>query len=88
MFRDLRAMRLLIPLAIIAISPAFGQTTLGIAAVGGTVRDQSGALVAGAKVTLTEESKGLVRDSESDTGGSFLFPAVIPGVYCIRVEKS
>jgi len=64
-----------------------GQTTLSFGAAGGTVRDESGASVAGAKVTLTEESKGFVRDSESDSSGAFLFPSVPADVYSVHVEK-
>ncbi len=51
------------------------------------VRDESGAFVANAKLILTEESKGLVRESESSRDGSFLFPSLIAGVYSVRVEK-
>ena len=67
--------------------PTLAQTLLGVGALGGTIRDESGAMVADAKVSLTEESKGLFRESKSDRGGSFLFPAIIAGVYSIKVEK-
>jgi hypothetical protein len=80
-------MRPIIALVLFALGDAFGQTTLGVAAMGGTIRDQSGAAVAGAEVSLKEESKGLVRSSETDGIGSFLFLAVIAGVYSLRVEK-
>ena len=70
-----------------ASGPIFAQTLLAVGSLGGTIRDESGALVADAKVTLTEESKGLVRESRSDREGSFLFPAIIAGVYSIRAEK-
>ena len=49
---------------------------------------QSDAVVAGATVTLTETSKGLVRESKSAGDGSFLFASVIAGVYSVRVEMS
>ena len=51
------------------------------------VRDDSGRSVADAKLILTERSKGLVRESESNSDGSFLFPSLIAGVYSVRVEK-
>ena len=63
------------------------QTGSDAGAIRGIVRDDSGALVAGAKISLTEESKGLIRESESDPSGTFLFAAVIAGRYSIRVEK-
>jgi hypothetical protein len=62
------------------------QTTMSGGALAGTVRDESGAFVAGAKLILTEESKGLVRKSESARDGTFLFPSLIAGVYSLRAE--
>src|SRR5579863_3411742 len=63
------------------------QTAFDVGSIRGTVRDESGALVTGAKVSLTEGSKGLVRKSQSDSGGSFLFTSVIAGGYSMRVQK-
>ena len=76
-----------ISFVLFASGPILAQTLLGVGALGGTIRDESGAVVADAKVSLTEESKGLFRESKSDRGGSFLFPAIIAGVYSIEVEK-
>jgi hypothetical protein len=80
-------MKIIIALALFETHPTYAQTSVAAGAVGGTVRDESGAMVAGAEVTLREESKGLLRESKSDRGGSFLFPAVIAGVYSISVSK-
>jgi hypothetical protein len=71
----------------VAVGPALAQANLGAGSIGGTIRDESNAVVAGAKLILTEDSKGLVRESESDSGGAFLFPSVIAGSYSVRVEK-
>jgi len=73
--------------ALVVIGHTLAQTTGAFATLDGTVRDEYGALVGGAKVTLTERSKGLIRESESDRSGSFVFPAVIAGVYSVRVDK-
>ncbi len=59
----------------------------GMAMLGGTIQDESGATIVGARVTLTEESKGLVRQSEAGQDGSFLFSGVLAGVYSLRAEK-
>jgi hypothetical protein len=61
--------------------------TLGAGSVAGTIRDESGALVAGTRVLLSDKSKGLVREFETDSSGSFLFPSVTAGVYSLRAEK-
>ena len=63
--------RILILLVIVAAGLALGQTNLGVGSIGGSIRDESNAVVAGARVILTEESKGFVRDSESDSGELF-----------------
>lgn len=63
------------------------QATLGSAAAGGTVRDASGAAVPGARVVLTETARGLSRETDSNSAGSYLFPTVAPGVYSLRVTK-
>jgi hypothetical protein len=60
----------------------------GDGAVGGIIRDDSGGLVAGAKVVLTEKSKGLVHVDQSNNSGSFLFPSVLVGSYKLYVEKA
>ena len=57
------------------------QTTLGSSAVGGTVRDTSGAAVPDAKVILIETARGLSRETTSNSAGSYSFPTVAPGVY-------
>ena len=83
-------MRMRIIIAVVVYLPAIRHSRrrcLAQAAFGGTIRDESGAMIADAKVSLTEESKGLFRESRSDRGGSFLFPAIIAGVYSVRVEK-
>ena len=74
-------------LLVVGNVPLAAQTTLGAGAVSGYIQDESGALIAGARITLTEVTKGLARRFESSAGGSFLIPSVIAGVYSLRVEK-
>jgi hypothetical protein len=67
-------------------STALAQFDTG--AVVGTVRDGSGAVVPGAKVTLTSIDTGIsiVRPSSGD--GNYEFAAVKPGKYVVTAEKS
>ncbi len=51
----------------------------------GTVTDKQGAVVSGAKVTLTQPSTGLVRESVSNESGLFSFPGLNVGTYNIKV---
>lgn len=68
--------------------PAWMQTTLGTAGLGGTVRDNSGAVVPDAQVELLDGVRGLRRTTPSNGEGAFLFPAVTPGPYSLKVTKT
>ncbi len=67
---------------------AAAQTQLGTGAISGTVQDSSGALVAGAQITIEESSTGLVRLVKSSATGQFLAPVLPTGVYRVRVAKT
>src|SRR5918993_3471464 len=73
---------LLTALALPALASA--QTTLG--RVTGTVLDQSGGVLPGATVTLTNSGTGAVLTTVSGDSGAFLFPQVPVGTYKIKVE--
>src|SRR5450432_1396245 len=60
----------------------------GSSSVVGTVKDQSGAVVAGATVTLTNQEKNAVRTTESSASGAFAFEIVAVGEYEITVEAT
>ena len=62
------------------------QTNVGNGSIQGTVADPSGAVVSGAKITITEKSKGVATVRTSDSKGSYTSGSLIPGVYSVRVE--
>jgi hypothetical protein len=64
---------------------AFSQGTAS--RVTGTVRDQKGATVPGATVTLTNEANQVVFSTETTDTGTYLFDSVQVGSYKITVEK-
>ena len=51
----------------------------------GTVEDDAGAPVAGARVTVTSP-QGAVRETQTDADGAFRVPALAVGGYTVRVE--
>jgi hypothetical protein len=73
-------------LAIIVFMSAlgFGQQLTGT--LSGTTRDTSGAVVANAKVTMTNELNADVRTTVSNGEGYFSITAVQPGSYTVSVE--
>jgi len=52
----------------------------------GAVKDPTGAVIAGAKITITEQGTGAQRSTSSREDGSFEFPAVAVAVYSVEVE--
>src|SRR5580704_10433320 len=66
--------------------PAFSQVSYG--RISGSVTDESGGVVAGAKVTITDQERGTVRDLTTDQTGAYAAPSLIPGQYTVKVESS
>src|SRR5438876_12189475 len=54
----------------------------------GVVSDSSGAVLPGAKVTLTDEGTSIAANSVTNGSGIYLFTNVRPGTYTIRVEAA
>jgi Carboxypeptidase regulatory-like domain len=53
----------------------------------GTVRDSSNAVIAGAKVTLTNDATNVSRSTTSDQSGYYNFIGLQPGNYTLTVEQ-
>ena len=64
------------------------QAQLYTGSVTGVVTDPSGAVVPGAKITLTDQDKGYAYTSTTDNTGRYLFRSVPPGNYRIIVEAA
>jgi hypothetical protein len=58
----------------------------GSGRIAGVVKDQSQAVISGAKVTLRNEASGVKQSVASDDGGNYAFPAVAVGTYEIDIE--
>ena len=65
-------------------SQASAQAVTG--SVLGTVTDASGAVVAGAKVTLTEVNTNVARSNPTNSSGNYTFPDVPQGTYSVTFE--
>src|SRR3954454_14859976 len=64
-------------------SAAWAQTT---AQINGTVKDQSGAVLPGVEVTVTQTNTGVMRSTPTDETGSFVLPDLPIGPY--RLEAA
>lgn len=70
----------------LAIPMGLSAQTLGT--ITGAVKDSSGAAVAGALVTVRHPSTNAVRDTVTNNEGIYTVPALVPGIYEVKAEKS
>jgi hypothetical protein len=71
-------------LAVFTAAAAFGQAVSGT--ILGTVTDATGAVRAGAKVTVVSELTGLTRATTADGNGEYTFPSLPTGRYTVMAE--
>jgi len=67
-----------------AVRIALGQA--GTADLTGIVSDTTGALVSAAKVTATDRETGISTETQSGTGGVYIFTNLRPSVYSVSAE--
>jgi Carboxypeptidase regulatory-like domain len=66
--------------------PISAQTPSG--EISGVVSDSNGAVVAGVRVTLTNSATNAIREVQSNDSGLYAIPALPPGIYTLKVEKT
>jgi hypothetical protein len=54
----------------------------------GTVVDASGAVVVGATLTVSQQSTGFIRTATTNESGAYVFPALQPGTYQLKVTAT
>ncbi|HYT08440.1 MAG TPA: carboxypeptidase-like regulatory domain-containing protein, partial [Rugosimonospora sp.] len=65
--------------------PLFSQGSYG--RILGSVTDQSGGVIAGATVTVTDVDRGVSRNLTTDDAGEYNAPNLVPGKYTVRAES-
>jgi Carboxypeptidase regulatory-like domain len=83
---SLKRFRYIVSLLVLSSAPLLGQAVNGTLL--GTVTDPSGATVAGAKVTATEVSTGVIHVSVTNESGNYTFPDMQPGKYSVTTEAT
>jgi len=76
----------LLIVASMCVQPAQAQALYG--SVVGAVTDQSGAVIPGATVTITNTKTGQVRESTSDTSGTYSILNVLEGTYDLSIQMT
>ncbi len=69
-------------------SQMFAQTTISSGSIQGTVRDQSGAVLPGAKITITNKATGRVVQVTTTAAGAYTSGSLTPAQYVVRVEAT
>jgi len=86
MTKILRAAYALALLAIVCLltsAPAYAQSVYG--SIFGTVTDKTGAVVADATVTVTDEAKGTVETATTNGAGEYTVSHLVPDTYDLKV---
>ncbi len=81
----IRLFFLLLLLLTLRTVPAFAQFSSGIE---GTARDTSGAVLAGAKVVITDTRLGVSKETTTNDGGYFRIDSIAASTYTIEVRMS
>ena len=82
----IRKLAAAICVSLFLVFSAVGQQISG--SMNGTVRDSQQAVIAGAKVTLSNAQQGTSREAQTSADGAFVFMQLQPGTYEISVEAT
>jgi len=85
-FRSAARLGVVLLVTALVTLPGNAQTFRGT--ILGTVSDQSGAVIVGAKVTAKNTATGLTRETETTSDGSYAIPELPIGTYDVTVERS
>ena len=84
-----RALRRTIAIGMFVLGAASAAQAQGFGTIGGTVLDESGAVLPGVTVTLLNPGAiGDNRQAVTDGTGAYQFPRLVPGTYSVRGELS
>ena len=82
----MRSMMRIISLMLVCSTIAWAQSDRG--SITGTVTDSTGGIVPDAAVTATNTATNVVSRTATNDTGVYAIPALVPGVYKVRVEKN
>ncbi len=78
--------RFVVAFCLLSYLSVYGQRDLGT--ITGTVTDPTGALIAGAKITIIEQATGISSSAISDASGTYIRPLLKAGTYSVEVEAT
>src|SRR5688572_20174981 len=78
----------LFAVAVMAVALTFPMSAQTFGDISGAIRDTSGASIPGVQVTLTNVDTNATRSAISNEAGLYAFPALPPGNYSVKAEKT
>lgn len=79
----------LVSVSLLFSSFLLAQSTAGLGGLNGVVNDATGSVIPNAKVTVSNEAKGIRRALETNAAGIFNVPSLVPADgYTVRVEAT
>jgi hypothetical protein len=79
---------ILLAYVLLATTAARAQSTIATGNIQGTLTDPSGAVVEGAKVTITNKDTGQSMTVTSSSAGAYNSGTLVPGNYSVRAEAA
>jgi hypothetical protein len=70
----------------LALSSLFAFAQSDNTTISGTVKDQSGAVIANAKVTVKSETRDFERSTVSNSDGYYVITSLPSGLYTVTIE--
>src|SRR5260221_9983311 len=84
--QGVRKVVLIFVLSALSSGVVLGQRDLGT--ITGTISDPQGAVVPGAKITITADATGLSYEVQSGSEGEYIRPLLKPGTYTVTAEAA
>jgi hypothetical protein len=79
---------LMVGCTLVAATPAPAQSTIATGSIQVTTSDRSGAVVQGAKITITNKDTGQSFNAATASAGTYGKGALMPGNYTVRAEAN
>ena len=79
-------LRVFVLLTYLSLASLFAAAQIDTGAIVGTVTDQTGAVLAGATITITNEKTGVAVIATTNNDGQYQVTALIPGTYSVKAS--
>jgi hypothetical protein len=85
-YRKLLIVSIIVFYVLLCTTAMQSQTTISTGSIQGTITDPSGAVVPGAKISITNKATSQAISTGTTSSGTYMSGALVPGDYTVRVE--